>query len=625
MRTLGSLIFAFLMTASNLRAEPEQLTIPPRVYAGEQLPTPRIYADFDLSEYKTTATAKTTKITKSTEKRPAQPAYLGLQLEASNNHLRVAQVDSQSPAANAGLRVGDIVKTFDGKTISTAVAFRDQLREHHPNDLLAIGFERNGKGRETKVTLAAISSPLNGPDGAQRAILGIQTNNADKAGVKITQVTPGSAAEKAELKVGDIIMSVAGKRTEEVERLTEVLSEKKPGDKVTVLLSRDGKEFTKEATLMAANDDRRNRNWDSRGAAIFRRSSYKLAMVCIAYPDQPMNEKIPPSAWAEALFSKDTYLDKNVTGQKVFGSLRDYYWEQSCHMIEVGGKVFEPVKVSKKRQEYSNTTTRTALLSEALDLLRERDGKDCLKDFDGIFFLYAGETAATQRAALYWPHRGNFSHKGERWNYFICPEGGARMATISTTCHEFGHMLGLPDLYAKPEVPESEGLGQWCAMSNQIRSGRPQHFCAWSKEQMGWITPTVIDPAVPQKLILSPIEGNTSECFKVLIHADGSEYLLLENRKRTGFDTELPGEGLLIWRVVDGKPILEESHGILGPRGPGAYQSSVPFPSKANNSFTPLTTPSSKSLKGGGKEVHITNIRRLPDGKIVFQIGYEYF
>ena len=198
------------------------------------------------------------------------------------------------------------------------------------------------------------------------------------------------------------------------------------------------------------------------------------------------------------------------------------------------------------------------------------------------------------------------------------------MNDISVFCHEFGHMLGLPDLYARPEQPGSEGVWQWCAMSNQIGGGRPQHFCAWSKEQLGWAKPTVIDPRVKQKLVLSPIEDDPTQCIKVMMRADGSEYYLLEVRKKTGWDSQLPGEGLLIWRVVNNKPILEESHGIEGARGPNSFPTSVPFPSTANDSFTPYTTPSSKSQLGGGLPVWITNVRKLPDGRVTFHVGYEY-
>src|SRR5262249_50637925 len=149
-----------------------------------------------------------------------------------------------------------------------------------------------------------------------------------------------------------------------------------------------------------------------------------------------------------------------------------------------------------------------------------------------------------------------------------------------------------------------------------------QHFSAWCKEQLGWLQPAVIDPTVKQKLILAPVEDSAKECVKVLLKPDGSEYFLLENRHRKGFDQDLPGEGLLIWRVVGNRPILEESHGVEGPAGPRVFLGSVPFPSKANTAFTPYTVPSSRSQLGGGLPVHITNIRRLADGRITFQVGY---
>jgi M6 family metalloprotease-like protein len=305
-----------------------------------------------------------------------------------------------------------------------------------------------------------------------------------------------------------------------------------------------------------------------------------------------------------------------------------YYSEISGGAFHLKGRVFDWIEVSRKRAEYAqgtNASDRSIFFTEALDRLRDREGATVLEDFDGLLFLHAGDRVNTaNRGSLYWPHQGNTPYRGARWAYFICPEGGRRMADISTACHEFGHSLGLPDLYARPENPGSEGLGIWCCMSNESGRGRPQHFGAWCKEQLGWLKPALIDPAVKQKLILAPIEGSTNECFKVLVRPDGSEYLLLENRRHIGFDRSLPGEGLLIWRVVNGKPILEESHGIDGPAGPRLFPSAVPYPSRANNAFTPYTTPSSRSLLGGGTPVHITNIRELADGRITFQIGYEF-
>jgi hypothetical protein len=81
---------------------------------------------------------------------------------------------------------------------------------------------------------------------------------------------------------------------------------------------------------------------------------------------------------------------------------------------------------------------------------------------------------------------------------------------------------------------------------------------------------------------------------------------------------------LLIWRVVANRPILEESHGIEGPAGPRVFLNSVPWPTRYNESFTPYTTPSSRSQMGGGSAVFVTNIRQLTDGRVTFEIGYEY-
>jgi M6 family metalloprotease-like protein len=314
----------------------------------------------------------------------------------------------------------------------------------------------------------------------------------------------------------------------------------------------------------------------------------------------------------------------------VYGSVADYYSETSVGHLRFEGRVFDWAAAKKNRADYNiGTATRGKgeFLGEVVSAVLARDGAESLRDVDGLVFLYAGEKfGPANRGSVLWPHRAAFRFQGKVWPYVIVPETGIRgaMSNISTICHELGHILGLPDLYARPENPGSEGAGLWCIMSSQVRNGRPQHFCAWSKEQLGWLQPAVIDPAVPQKLILGPVEGSSTECFKVLLRPDGTEYFLLENRRKTGFDASLPAEGLLIWRVLANRPILEESHGVAGPIGPRIFLGSVPFPSHANDAFTPYTMPSSRSQLGGGASVSITNIRQLSDGRVCFQIGYEY-
>jgi M6 family metalloprotease-like protein len=469
----------------------------------------------------------------------------------------------------------------------------------------------------------------------QPGYLGIHVASTTEGQVKVEQIDSDSPAARAGLRPGDILTRIADVSTRVPVDLRRILASQGSGAVVNLTVLRDSKEVALKVTLSPASRliaseevdrTRGAKGWDTRRMKSWSKSVYRLAVVLIEYPDSKPNPAIKPRDWEASLFSKGTYLDKNATGQKVYGSMNDHFLEQSYGTFRMEGKAFPHVLVSKNRADYGKQgSSRQALLTEALDLLLARDGKDALKDFDGLFFMYAGGRMRVARGSLYWPHRATVRHQGKAWPYFICPEGGATMYDISVLSHEFGHMLGLPDLYARPENPGSEGLDRWCLMSNQTPRGRPQHMSAWCKERLGWVKPTLIDPAVPQKLILSPIYKSPKECYKVLTRSDGSEYFLLENRTATGFDASLPAHGLLIWRVVRGRPILEESHGIAGPAGPRSFPSMVPFPSKSNDAFTPFTVPSSRSQLGDGNPVHITNIRRLPDGRITFFIGYEFF
>ncbi len=566
--------------------------------------------------------------------------YLGVYVERdSKGRLAVEQVGSDSPAAKAGFAAGDVVVKLENVKLVDVEQLRELLQTKAPGDKVKFTLSRKGKEVEATATLTATSNPLK-PSG-ERVTLGVRLADAEE-GVKIDNVSNDSPAAKAGVKSGDLLLKIDGAALANRAALNDLLADRRVGDPVTLCLKRNGKDMELRLTL-AADFGRgfgrggRNRGgvaggrggWDDRLPNTWRKDVYRLAIIGIEYPDVKHNPKVSAKDWSASIFSRDAYNKTSPTGFKVYGSVNDYYHEISCGALRLEGKVFDWVTVSKKRMEYSQGTGtgvggKTALLSEAMTKLLERDGKDALKNFDGVFFLYAGGRVQTSRGGLYWPHRATFSHNGKRWPYFIVQEGGQRMTNISVFCHEFGHMLGLPDLYARPENPGSEGIGVWGAMSNQIGNGRPQHFSAWSKEQLGWIKPCVIDPTVKQKLILAPIENSTKECFKVLVRPDGSEYYLLENRRKTGFDSSLPAEGLLVWRVVGNRPILEESHGVEGPAGPRVFLTSVPFPSSANHSFTPFTTPSSRAQLGGGLPVHITNISRMKDGRISFYVGYEF-
>jgi M6 family metalloprotease-like protein len=596
----------------------------------------------DLSGYRTVQDATTRAIAPVRAGHPGETGYLGVSLLRDGQwRLVVQEVQPESPAAKAGVLKGDLLTQLDGKPVKSPETFRDSLQMRGPGALVKLALVRGEQHVESSATLSSTSRPRT--VNAQRAYIGLVLGELKEGqGVRIDQVAPGSPAASAGFKPGDQLFQIEGVDFTNASRLAEILVEKRPGDDFEVTVRRAGADISLRPRLAAdpggvagaGGGPARAGRGGGQGQGpinipLWTNPVFRVAVIGIEYPDVKHNPKISLADWHKAMLGEGTYQDqKSANDGGVDGSLNDYFAEQSAAGFQLQGKVFHWIEVGKKRSEYvlgSGTTNITAVLVEALDKIVARDGKDAFKDFDGFLFLYAGDQVQGNRGGVYYPHAGMLrSFQSKRWPYLIAPEGGTRPTPTGGFVKEFGQMLGLPDLAARTENRGSEGLGAWCAMSNPSKTNRPQHLGAWSKEKLGWIKPTVIDPTIPQKLILAPIESSSHECFKVLVRADGSEYYLLENRRKVGYDRALPGEGLLIWRVVRDRPILEESHGIEGPTGPTVQLDTIPYPSSANHAFTPETTPSSRSPLGGGLPVSITNIRRLPDGRITFHIGYEY-
>ena len=81
------------------------------------------------------------------------------------------------------------------------------------------------------------------------AFLGISSRVSDKGGATVLEVTKGSPAEKAGIKKGDIIRKINDTKIDNPDMLFETVHDYKPGDKVKILFTRDGKDQTVEATL----------------------------------------------------------------------------------------------------------------------------------------------------------------------------------------------------------------------------------------------------------------------------------------------------------------------------------------------------------------------------------------
>jgi immune inhibitor A len=126
-------------------------------------------------------------------------------------------------------------------------------------------------------------------------------------------------------------------------------------------------------------------------------------------------------------------------------------------------------------------------------------------------------------------------------------------SSFGVLCHEFGHLLGLPELYAPGGRPQ-EGIGVWGLMGQGTwlrRGERPPHLCAWSKLQLGWVdVQTVVQTT--RGIELPAVEREPRVVKIPAVPGRPQEYYLLENRARIGADRSLPGEGLLVWHVDEG-------------------------------------------------------------------------
>jgi immune inhibitor A len=132
----------------------------------------------------------------------------------------------------------------------------------------------------------------------------------------------------------------------------------------------------------------------------------------------------------------------------------------------------------------------------------------------------------------------------------IAAEQVSPFSSFGVLCHEFGHLLGLPELYAPGGLPQ-EGIGVWGLMGQGTwlgRGTRPPHLSAWEKLRLGWVE--VQDIGATTVRVRLPSADVEPRVVRIAATPENAhEYYLLENRRRIGADERIPGEGLLVWHV----------------------------------------------------------------------------
>jgi serine protease Do/serine protease DegQ len=142
-----------------------------------------------------------------------------------------------SPAQRAGLRAGDVVTKVNGKHVRDAADLRNQIGLMRVGDAVQLEFVRDGKSMQASAQVGARGPKVaEGNSGIRNPRLaGVSVADLDEHspvygqvnGVQVTQVANGTAAWKAGLRVGDVILSVNRVEVPDVESFVMLVGQTK--------------------------------------------------------------------------------------------------------------------------------------------------------------------------------------------------------------------------------------------------------------------------------------------------------------------------------------------------------------------------------------------------------------
>ena len=320
-------------------------------------------------------------------------------------------------------------------------------------------------------------------------------------------------------------------------------------------------------------------------------------LILVEFADQVFDSRNTRQAF-DSLANSDNYTYNGATG-----SCKQYFTDQSNGKYIPHFDVVGPVKLPQTMAYYGTDTqigngddryvfdfVLDACLGAdelGVDFTRYDNNKDGNVDF--VYIIYAGVGQADGGpSTTIWPHAwdlkaalyfGNHNQKEYYANSgtdYHLPQIDGKMlmnyacsnelkfstrarSGIGTICHEFSHVLGLPDYYlttGSPIVQERETPGAWSLMGygNYLNDGNtPPNYSVYDKYYLGWLEPTAL--AVTQSLEI-PADGMTTYMLASNEkHVSDGAYrtdtvYYIENRQQEGWDAYLPGHGMLIWRVI---------------------------------------------------------------------------
>ncbi|MBU1020935.1 MAG: M6 family metalloprotease domain-containing protein [Firmicutes bacterium] len=389
----------------------------------------------------------------------------------------------------------------------------------------------------------------------------------------------------------------------------------------------------------------------------------KVLTILVNFADRPL--QTTESNWYDRIYgntnSVKDYYDEVSNNQLVITPAAESYGTSNNGIVIVTLGYNHPNCESGK----SDQVTRDAIIAadpyvNFASFDTNSDGSITTNELHVIIVMAGYDASFTGHPSpSVWPHKTFISYStmtpiadGKGVCYY--PGGYTRIgeiqsipsdhqATIGVVIHELFHdlgtttrWLGLPDLYDTDD--SSYGVGKWCIMaggsgnSTTYSGDTPSHPCAWAKTYLGWVTPMKISSAT-DGITFPYVEGciGTDWGVKQLldnpsgpefksneIGASG-EYFLIENRQKLGYDSALPGDGLLIWHIDESTSTNEnENHKLVDLEEASGTQhlddktnsgnSFDPYYSGNNTKFNDNTTPNSKLYSGLNSNVGVKNV-----------------
>jgi immune inhibitor A len=273
--------------------------------------------------------------------------------------------------------------------------------------------------------------------------------------------------------------------------------------------------------------------------------------------------------YEDMLFSKGVFQT---------GSMRDFYAEASCDKVDVVGSVHGWFRMPHTYSYYIGARSGMGSYPRNAQRLAEDVLAAALKtkvpfmtDLDkfgsgaitGLFIVHAGQgaeamTSIAAQANAIWSHKAELQKPVKvtgtlsATNYLTVPED----CRVGVCAHELGHLaFGWDDFY-DPNYDEDgsewDGSGVWDLMAGGTWNGggsTPAHPAGLHKSQHQWVDVQEI-ATTANGVVIPPYDKTSGKVVKIKSpQFTDTQCLILENRRRKGFDKALPGEGLLVWRV----------------------------------------------------------------------------